>query len=146
MGDIRSERHRLHTEGQIVQSSWCEYRNLLLLGAFLMPNQELSGVFEMRIYDGDFTVGRILEDCCVDDNRISNFHGNDRSTRQVDLAKLNARIQRLNVTESRIRRRRMNLFYEEVMVSADLDRGIGFNALLTILAHHKVINDNKSLR
>jgi voltage-dependent calcium channel len=40
----------------------------------------------------------------------------------------------------------MNVFYEEVLVSADPDKGIGFNSLLMILAHHKVINDNKSLR
>ena len=40
----------------------------------------------------------------------------------------------------------MNMFYEEVLVSADPDRGISFNTLLMILAHYKVINDNKSLR
>jgi hypothetical protein len=40
----------------------------------------------------------------------------------------------------------MNTFYEEVLVSSDPDRGIGFTSLLMILAHHKVINDNKSLR
>jgi hypothetical protein len=40
----------------------------------------------------------------------------------------------------------MNTFYEEVLVSADPDRGIAFNALLMILAHYKVINDSKSLR
>ena len=40
----------------------------------------------------------------------------------------------------------MNTFYEEVLVSADPDKGIPFNALLMILAHYKVINDNKSLK
>ena len=40
----------------------------------------------------------------------------------------------------------MNTFYEEVLVSSDPDRGIQFTSLLMILAHHKVINDNKSLR
>lgn len=40
----------------------------------------------------------------------------------------------------------MNTFYEEVLVSSDPDRGIQFTALLLILAHYKVINDNKSLR
>jgi hypothetical protein len=40
----------------------------------------------------------------------------------------------------------MNIFYEEVLVSADPDRGVEFNSLLMILAHYKVINDNKSLR
>ncbi|KAH0238235.1 calcium channel-like protein subunit Cch1, partial [Aureobasidium melanogenum] len=33
-----------------------------------------------------------------------------------------------------------------VLVSADPDRGVEFNSLLMILAHYKVINDNKSLR
>lgn len=40
----------------------------------------------------------------------------------------------------------MNIFYEEVLVSSDPDRGVQFTSLLMILAHHKVINDNKSLR
>ena len=40
----------------------------------------------------------------------------------------------------------MNTFHEEVLVSSDPDRGIQFTSLLMILAHHKVINDNKSLR
>jgi hypothetical protein len=33
-----------------------------------------------------------------------------------------------------------------VLVSADRDRGISFTSLLLILAHYKVINDNRSLR
>lgn len=40
----------------------------------------------------------------------------------------------------------MNRFYEEVLVSADPDKGIAFSTLLIILAHYKVINDNQSLR
>lgn len=40
----------------------------------------------------------------------------------------------------------MNIFYEEVLVSADLDRGISFTSCLMILAHYNVISDNKSLR
>jgi hypothetical protein len=40
----------------------------------------------------------------------------------------------------------MNTFYEEVLVSADPDRGIAFGALLMILAHYKVINDSRSLK
>ncbi|KAF2761827.1 calcium-channel protein CCH1 [Pseudovirgaria hyperparasitica] len=108
---------------------------------------ELSGVFQMRIYDGEFTLGCILRECCVDDHRGSTLEVSDhKRPREIDLAKLNARIAQLPLAEIRMRRRRMNLFYEEVMVSADPDRGINFNALLIILAHHKVINDNKSLR
>lgn len=65
---------------------------------------------------------------------------------EIDLVKLNQRLASLPVQEIRRRRQRMNTFYEEVLVSSDPDRGVQFTALLMILAHHKVINDNKSLR
>ena len=109
--------------------------------------QELSGVFEMRIYDGDFSVRNILEDCTMKPNRATalSFDGPAEKP-QVDLEMLNQRLADLPVAEIRKRRQRMQTFYEEVLVSADHDRGIEFNALLMILAHYKVINDNKSLR
>jgi hypothetical protein len=106
---------------------------------------ELSGVFEMRIYDGDFTVKRLIDDCSI--NRASGFSvTNPYDTRQIDLKKLNERLKDLPVARIRVRRERMNKFYEEVLVSSDPDRGISFTSLLLILAHYKVINDNKSLR
>ena len=110
-----------------------------------MP-QELSGVFEMRIYDGDFTVRRLIEECSAS-KRLSELpvSRHERSS-EIDVEKLNARLAELPVGEIRRRRQRMNTFYEEVLVSSDPDRGIAFNSLLMILAHYKVINDNKSLR
>ncbi|KER00875.1 hypothetical protein AUEXF2481DRAFT_45612 [Aureobasidium subglaciale EXF-2481] len=108
---------------------------------------ELSGVFEMRIYDGDFTVSNIIADCTSRPQRAHPL-GLDgpKDSPQVDLDKLNERLSEIPVTEIQRRRRRMNIFYEEVLVSADPDRGVEFNSLLMILAHYKVINDNKSLR
>ena len=109
--------------------------------------QELSGVFEMRIYDGDFSVRNILEECRHKPTRAAPLAFDGAADRPVvDLDLLNQRLAELPVAEIRMRRRRMNTFYEEVLVSADPDRGIEFNTLLMILAHHKVINDNKSLR
>lgn len=101
----------------------------------------------MRIYDGDFTVRNILEGCRRKPHRATplNFDG-PADTPEIDLERLNDRLAGLPVEEIRRRRARMNTFYEEVLVSADPDRGIEFNGLLMILAHYKVINDNKSLR
>lgn len=101
----------------------------------------------MRIYDGDFTVGRLMEDCALDTRHASivNMAGREPSP-EIDIDKLNRRLAQLPVLEIRRRRARMNTFYEEVLVSSDPDRGIQFSSLLMILAHHKVINDNKSLR
>lgn len=102
----------------------------------------------MRIYDGDFTVRRLIEECSSSDpRRMSQLpvQGPDQ-TAEIDLDKLNARLAQLPIKEIRRRRQRMNAFYEEVIVSSDPDRGIAFTSLLMILAHYKVINDNKSLR
>lgn len=101
----------------------------------------------MRIYDGDFTVGRLIEDCGETSRRLSELPvpGHEQ-TPEINLDKLNARLAQLPINEIRRRRTRMNTFYEEVIVSSDPDKGIAFTSLLMILAHHKVINDNKSLR
>jgi hypothetical protein len=108
---------------------------------------ELSGIFEMRIYDGDFTIPSLIEDCRVGPRRASQLPlDGESSNPDIDLAKLNHRLSELPVNEIRRRRARMNTFYEEVLVSADPDRGIAFNALLMILAHYKVISDSKSLK
>ena len=100
----------------------------------------------MRIYDGDFTVARLIEDC----SRVKRVSGlpvdGQQEQREIDLAKLNRRLAELPVSEIRRRRARLNKFYEEMLVSIDHDRGIAFTSLLMTLAHYKVINDNKSLR
>ena len=101
----------------------------------------------MRIYDGDFTVGRLVEDCKVQRRESSlPLDGGLSPPVEIDMKKLGERLARLPVDEIRRRRKRMNIFYEEILVSSDPDRGISFNNLLMILAHHKVINDSKSLR
>jgi hypothetical protein len=105
---------------------------------------ELSGVFEMRIYDGDFTVSRMVEDCSETRDKFT-IKGT-YEPRQINLKRLNERLAELPADAIQKRRRRMNAFFEEVLASSDPDRGISFTTLLMILAHYKVINDSKSLR
>lgn len=108
---------------------------------------ELSGVFEMRIYDGDFSIRALIEDCKLRPIRSSALPIDGApAPPDIDLDRLNRRLSELPVEQIRTRRARMNTFYEEVLVSSDPDRGISFNGLLMILAHYKVINDNKSLK
>ena len=110
--------------------------------------RELTGVFEMRIYDLDFSVKTLIEDCKYASNRASALplDGAPERGTEIDLVKLNRRLAELPVDQVRNRRARMNTFYEEVLVSADPDKGIPFNTLLMILAHYKVINENRSLK
>ena len=106
---------------------------------------ELSGVFEMRIYaGGDHSVGRILENCAVE------VRGNETlppaTVHGVDLAELNRQLRMIDVDDIRQRRQRMEVFYQEIMVSAHPERGVNFTSCLMILAHYNVISDSKSLR
>ena len=106
---------------------------------------ELSGAFEMRIYaGGEQSVQRILENCRVDTRGNETpppgvIHG-------VDLAQLNHELSKIDVEDIRRRRFDMEMFFQEIMVSAHPDRGINFTSCLMILAHYNVISDHKSLR
>ncbi|KAJ5752628.1 hypothetical protein N7520_009545 [Penicillium odoratum] len=124
---------------------------------------ELSGIFTMRIYDGEFTVGAILDQCRTNarDSMVS-FHSLNMHSAEslnpmmqlraedivdeVDLKELNRILNRIPINTIRERRQRLNIFYEEVLVSADPDRGISFHQCLMILAHYNIISDSKSLR
>jgi hypothetical protein len=122
---------------------------------------ELSGVFQMRIYDQEDSVRQILDDSRCDTPTPRQPPGSSMSAAHqsqlrrgsaiarehgIDLAKLTARLAHIDVNTIRERRRRFDIFFEEVMVSADPDRGISFTSVLMILAHYNIISDSKSLR
>lgn len=117
---------------------------------------ELSGVFEMRIYKQEHSVRRILEDIQSEptSGRIASISSaagvggvnSAPGASGVNLKALNKRLSQIDPEEVRKARARHNLFFEEVMVSADVDRGISFTSVLMILAHYNVISDNKSLK
>lgn len=105
---------------------------------------ELSGVFQMRIYSGDFTVRNLIEDCSVQPGEIGSRLG--RIFCGIDIDKLNARLNAIPIKEIQARRKQMEVFYQEMLTVADKQRGISFTNCLMILAHYNVISDSKSLR
>ena len=98
----------------------------------------------MRIYKDEHSVYGILRDCQVE------TRGTETPPTSVvdgiDLAKLNERLRSVDVADIRRRRKRLELFYQEIMVHAPQDRGVNFTACLMILAHHNIISDSKSLK
>lgn len=111
---------------------------------------ELSGVFQMRIYQPEDSIAQILED--VRDGPESTRHTcfatttNLHNNNDINIDRLNQRLAQLDVDKIRERRRRFNIFFGEVLVSADPDKGIAFTDVLFILAHYNIINDSKSLK
>ncbi|KAJ6445532.1 protein phosphatase 2A regulatory subunit cdc55 [Purpureocillium lavendulum] len=108
---------------------------------------ELSGVFQMRIYQPEDSVGQILEDVRAEPRASRHMSiATTSALNEVDLDKLNKRLALLDVAKIRERRRRYKIFFGEVLVSADPDKGIAFSDVLMILAHYNIINDSKSLK
>lgn len=108
---------------------------------------QLSGIFAMRIYEEPYDVKSILEAVRVEPV----FHNGQQKhvpgvVEGVDLDLLNKRIAQIPVHKIRRQRHMFTMFFEECLVSADKDYGVSFDSVLLILAHYKIINDNKSLR
>lgn len=93
----------------------------------------------MSIYDEKYKIKQIMQECKTGGVGPGFVDG-------IDLAKLNKYLADLPVRQCQERRYRFNLFYEEVMVMADRELGVAFTSVLLILAHHKIIDDHKSLK
>lgn len=108
---------------------------------------ELSGVFQMRIYQPEDSVRQILDDVRADAQTSRHMSiATTSAYNEIDIDKLNRRLALLDVEKIRERRRRFKVFFGEVLVSADPDKGIAFSDVLMILAHYNIINDSKSLK
>lgn len=114
--------------------------------AFPRLLSELSGVFQMRIYDSEDSVRSILEEVREESKASRHLSLAMTNVDIVDVDRLNARLARIDTMKIRERRRRYNLFYGEVLASADPDTGISFTSVLMIIAHYNIINDSKSLK
>ncbi|PHH77474.1 hypothetical protein CDD82_3496 [Ophiocordyceps australis] len=108
---------------------------------------ELSGVFQMRIYQPEDSVRQILDHVRSDEpTRRHMSMASASALGDVDIGKLNRRLALLDVAKIRERRRRFKVFYGEVLVTADPVKGVAFSDVLMILAHYNIINDSKSLK
>jgi voltage-dependent calcium channel len=63
----------------------------------------------------------------------------------VDLDKLNEILSTLPVQKIRRQRQRMDLFYSEILISANPDRGVSFLSVLRILAQYNIVKDETGL-
>lgn len=93
----------------------------------------------MSIYEEPYTIKSVLDDCRTSYSAPGAVYG-------VDLEALGRRLSAIPIHKVRRQKIMFNLFYEEVIVTADKDFGVSFTSLLLTLAHYKIINDSKSLR
>ncbi|CCU75102.1 calcium-channel protein CCH1 [Blumeria hordei DH14] len=108
--------------------------------------KELSGILTMKIYPPEHSVRQILEDIKGTSGKSIEIPASSRLNTDFNINNLNLRLAEIDVVTIRQARHQYKLFYEEVMISADIDKGISFTSVLMILAHYNVICDNKNLR
>ena len=105
--------------------------------------QQLSGIFEVRIYPAEFHYSNILS-ACREAGADSNWQ-TERVYEGVNLRKLNAALNKIDYTEIRRRRNLYSRLYHEANITHEQGKGISFTNMLMLLAHHKLIEDKDAL-
>src|SRR4051812_35435473 len=98
MGGIRPKWYRVHLQGNVSKVA----RGTLstcIISSLANIEQELSGVFSMRIYEDDYTVRNILEDCSINQRDSFQLHTAGRMIHGIDLDKLNNRLNSIPVAD-----------------------------------------------
>ncbi|KAF2841926.1 hypothetical protein M501DRAFT_998132 [Patellaria atrata CBS 101060] len=102
---------------------------------------QLSGIFEMKIYTGESTIPQIIN-ACKTDTQVPHLPGTaSRTIINLDLDRLNQCIADIDVAAIRRRRKRYRLLHEELMVSADPDKGLHITRMLQILAYYTLVDE-----
>lgn len=100
-------------------------------------------MFEVRIYSPEAGVRRILErshELPTDFNHPARFHEG------VDINRLNKVLNSLDFSQTRKRRDLYNRLFQEALVIQEPGKGISFTNVLLLLAHYKLIDDDKALK
>ena len=95
---------------------------------------KLRGVFDVRIYPENSSCQAILTDV-----RDGTGEAN------ISARSLNNALRFLPVDKIRSNRRLLNNLYEEALMSSTSEFGLSFNSTLLLLAHYRLVDDNKSL-
>jgi hypothetical protein len=66
--------------------------------------------------------------------------------RAVDVRKVMSQIDQIDRKQVQQRRQLFTRLYNEARISEEPGRGISFTAMLVMLAHHKLIDDEKALQ
>lgn len=97
----------------------------------------IFGALSMRVYDSEFSIANLLRDCTY---RLPLHPG------ELNLGKLNERLQKLPVRDIQSRRLTMNRFRTELLLTSDPRHGISFTTALITLINYKIIDNREYLR
>lgn len=108
-------------------------------------------MFEVRIYSPEAGIRKIIEKS-HDETDMSKspiwVEGGKKGGKPyaVDATKISRVLNSLDFSQTRQRRDMYNRLFQEALVIQEPGRGITFNNMLLLLAHYKMIDDDKALK
>jgi hypothetical protein len=110
--------------------------------------QRLTGVFEVRLYPTEFSVPNIVRACIPDpvENASGKILVATGVKRAVDVRRVENQLAQIDFDRVRERRQLFSRLYNEARISEEPGRGISFTAMLILLTHYKLIDDEKALQ
>lgn len=111
-------------------------------------HQRLSGALDVKIYPKEFSVSNLIRSSIPDpvENASGRLLVAQGVKAVVDVRRLEQHISNLDYRKVRERRLMFTRLYNEARISEVPKRGISFTAMLTMLAHYKLIDDEKALQ
>ncbi|RDB21766.1 Calcium-channel protein cch1 [Hypsizygus marmoreus] len=126
---------------------WAEFANgrtgYLERHQFVPFFAKLSGAFEVKIYPTEYSIPNIKAACKASTEPEMNW--SSRIVDGIDMGKLDAVLSGVDYAQIRKRRAIYSRLYHEASISHQQGRGISFNDMLVLLAHHKLIVDGEAL-
>lgn len=100
----------------------------------------------MRIYPAEASVRNILERAKNPDSATTTHDPRSLTVEGVNITRLNGILDTIDYTQSRKRRAVFSRLYHEALVVEEPGKGISFTNMLLLLAHYKLIDDEKALK
>ncbi|OCF43572.1 high-affinity cell membrane calcium channel [Kwoniella heveanensis CBS 569] len=115
---------------------------------FIRFFSRLTGVLEVRPYPIEFSIPNMVRQALPDpvDNATGKAYVVNGVKRAVDLRRVEAQIAQIDYRRVRERRQLFSRLYNEARISEEPNKGISFTAMLMMLAHYKLIDDEKALQ
>ncbi|WVQ72778.1 hypothetical protein IAR50_002338 [Cryptococcus sp. DSM 104548] len=108
----------------------------------------LTGVFEVRPYPFDFSIPAIVQRSTTNstENASNQKFVVQGVKHAVDVRRVAQQISQIDYRQVRERRHIYTKLYNEARISEEPGKGISFTAMLVLLAHYKLIDDEQALQ
>lgn len=108
--------------------------------------KKLTGALELRPYPSQFSVHSLLGRAAVAGRVQDKRHIIESARHVIDVSTLNAELSKVDYALVRKRRQTFARVFYEAKLSEERGKGISFTAMLRMLAHHKLIDDDRALQ